>query len=64
MDNQQTLRTQVKLVKAQYDDIFYKDFASFLGMNENSFYNWLNGYYKLSSEKVRKLRDVLVDLLD
>lgn len=64
MNTQDKLRKQVKLVKAEYDDIYYKSFAEYLEMNEHSFYNWLNGYYKLSADKVSKLQEVLVDLLD
>lgn len=64
MNTQDKLRKQVKLVKAEYDDIYYKHFADFLDMNEHSFYNWLNGYYKLSADKSNKLHEILVDLLD
>lgn len=63
MREQEVLRKQVKRVKAEYDDIYYKNFAEFLGINEHSFYNWLNGYYKLSADKADKLHDVIIDLL-
>lgn len=64
MREQEVLRKQVKRVKAEYDDIYYKNFAEFLGINEHSFYNWLNGYYKLSADKAEKLHDVIIDLLE
>ena len=52
------------MAKAMNDDIYYKDFASYLDMTEHAFYNWLNGYYKLSRANVLKLRDVVIDLID
>lgn len=61
---QDILRRQVKMAKAMNDDIYYKDFASYLDMTEHAFYNWLNGYYKLSRANVLKLRDVVIDLID
>ena len=64
MTKQDKLRKQVKLVKAEYDDIYYKSFAEYLDINEHSFYNWLNGYYDLSASKVSKLNEVIIDLLD
>lgn len=64
MEQQNTLRKQVRLVKAEYDDIYYKDFAEYLDINIHSFYNWLNGYYELSANKETKLKEVIIDLLD
>lgn len=61
---QDILRRQVKIAKATNDDIYYKDFASYLNMTEHAFYNWLNGYYNLSRANVLKLRDVVIDLID
>lgn len=61
---QDFLRKQVKLAKALNDDIFYKDFAEYLEITEHSFYNWIKGYYELSSQKARKLYNVIVDLID
>lgn len=60
---QEILRKKVKLVKVEYDDIYYKDLAEFLQITEHSFYNWLNGYYELSRAKAIKLNDILCDLL-
>lgn len=59
---QEFLRKQVKIAKALNDDIFYKDFADYLEITEHSFYNWLKGYYNLSSKKEQKLRDIVIDL--
>ena len=64
MKQQDRLRKQVRLVKAEYDDIYYKDFAEYLDINIHSFYNWLNGYYELSANKETKLKEVIIDLLD
>lgn len=52
------------MAKALNEDIYYKDFASYLDMTEHAFYNWLHGYYNLSSNNVMKLRDVVIDLID
>lgn len=61
---QKKLRDQVKIVKALYGDIFtYKDFADYLNININSFYNWLNGYYNLGKEKEEKLQVLINDIL-
>ena len=60
---QENLRKQVKIAKAMNDDIYYKDFAEYLDITEHSFYNWLKGYYKLNSTNVRKLRDIVSDLI-
>ena len=61
---QDEVRKMVKLAKALNDDVYYRDFADYLNINSHSFYNWLKGYYKLSSDKLYKLRDVVVDLAD
>ena len=60
---QDILRKQVKYAKAEYDDITYKDFASYIDITEHSFYNWLHGYYDLSAPKKKKLQEIVVDLL-
>ena len=64
MKQQDILRKNIKLIKAEYDDIYYKDFAEYLKINEHSFYNWLHGYYSLSRDKVNLLNDIIIDLLD
>ena len=63
MFEQENLRRQVKIAKAMNEDIYYKDFAEYLDITEHSFYNWLKGYYELSSSKAHKLRDVVSDLI-
>ena len=61
---QQWLRRQTKIAKACNEDILYKDFADYLEINVNSFYNWLNGYYQLSTDKAKKLEEIVIDLID
>lgn len=61
---QDFLRKQVKHAKAEYDDIFFKDFATYIDITEHAFYNWLHGYYNLSNSKIIKLQEILIDLLD
>ena len=56
------VRKMVKLAKAKNDDIYYKDFAEYLGISNHGFYNWLNGYYELGEEKERKLLDIVIEL--
>lgn len=61
---QEKLREQVKIIKAMYGDEYkYIDFAEYLEMNINSFYNWLNGYYNLGTEREQKLKDIVNDIL-
>ena len=55
------LRTQVKLLKA-LQGISYKEIAEFLEIRQDSFYNWLKGYYDFSEERQRRLLDVIVCL--
>lgn len=63
MKQQDILRKKVKLVKAEYEDIYFKDFADYLHVSTHGFYNWLNGYYDLSRATAERLRELLVDLL-
>lgn len=44
------LRRKCKELKA-FQDISYKEMATYLEIKRNSFYNWLKGYYNLSIEK-------------
>ena len=64
MTDQERLRIRVKLAKVYNQDIYYKDFADYIDISINSFYNWLNGYYNLGSDKYKKLKSVIDDLLD
>ena len=60
---QDYLRKQVKIAKAEYNDIYFKDFASYINITEHSFYNWLNGYYDLSEGNYKRLKEVVLGLL-
>ena len=64
MKQQDTLRKQVKLAKACTDWLTFKDLAATLDITDHSFYNWLNGYYELSSKKAAQLQDLIIDLID
>lgn len=44
------LRIEVKLLKAMYG-VSYKEIAEFLEIRQDSFYNWLKGYYNLCEER-------------
>ena len=55
------LRNDVKLLKA-LQGISYKEIAGFLEIRQDSFYNWLKGYYDLGEEKQRRLLDVIACL--
>jgi len=61
---QDKLREQARVARAINHDCFtYADFADYLEISVNSFYNWLNGYYDLSSKKADNLNSFLSDLL-
>lgn len=64
MNKQDELRKQTRIAKACNEDITYKDFAESIGLTINSFYNWLNGYYELSSTKAKYLEDIVINLAD
>lgn len=55
------LRKEVKLLKA-LQGISYKEIAEFLEIRQDSFYNWLKGYYEFSEERQRRLFDVIACL--
>lgn len=61
--NQDELRKYVKMAKACNEDITYKDFAEYLEININSFYNWINKSYDLSNKKAEKLLDFVSCLI-
>ena len=61
---QDEVRKLVKLAKALNDDIYYNQFAEYLNITNHSFYNRLNGYYRLSREKLYKLLDIVIDLAE
>lgn len=55
------LRQQVKLLKA-LQNISYKEIAEYLEIKQDSFYNWLKGYYNLSAEKQDRLKDIISNI--
>ena len=58
----ENLRKEVKLLKA-LQGVTYKELAEeYLGIRQDSFYAWLNGYYDLGQEKQQQLYDVVVTL--
>ena len=57
------LRQQVKLVKAYNDDWSYKQMAEVIEISTHAFYNWLHGYYTLSTKKRMELENLVSDLL-
>lgn len=52
------LRNDVKLLKA-LQGISYKEIAELLEIRQDSFYNWLKGYYEFGEEKQHRLFDVI-----
>lgn len=63
-DKQEFLREQVKRLKWQ-EDITYREVAEdLLEMNYNSFINWLHRYCDLGSDKIEKLYDYVICMLD
>ena len=55
------LRNEVKLLKA-LQGISYKEIAGFLEIRQDSFYNWLKGYYDLGEERQRRLWEIIACL--
>ena len=52
------LRKEVKLLKA-LQGISYKEVAEFLEIRQDSFYNWLKGYYEFGHTRQARLIDVI-----
>lgn len=63
MNTQDKLRFRVKIAKIQNDDWTYKAMAEAIDIDTHSFYNWMNGYYKLSDKKYSELDSLIDDLL-
>lgn len=63
MKQQDYLRQQVKLAKALNDDWSFRAMSEVIQISPNAFYNWLNGYQKLSQKKARELLSLVDDLL-
>ena len=61
---QEILRKQVKLAKALNDDWSFKQMGEAIEITAHAFYNWLHGYYELSSQKERQLQSLISDLLE
>lgn len=57
----ETLRTECKVLKA-LQNVSYKEFAEYLEIKQQSFYNWLKGEYDLSQEKQQKLFEIITNL--
>lgn len=55
------LRKEVKLLHT-FQNIKYKEFAEYLEISSNSFWNWLHGYYNFGDEKIALLKDIVSDL--
>lgn len=52
------LRKDVKLLKA-LQGISYKEIAELLEIRQDSFYNWLKGYYEFGEERQNRLIEVI-----
>ena len=61
MNNNEKLRQQVKILKA-LQNVSYKEFAEYLEIKQQSFYNWLKGSYDLSFKKQIKLQEIIITL--
>lgn len=60
--NDNTLRKQVKLLKATGSIQNYYEIAELLEMSKSSFYNWLNKDYNLGYEKKLLLNNIINNL--
>ena len=52
------LRKEVKLLKA-LQGVSYKEIAELLEIRQDSFYNWLKGYYEFGEERQHRLLEVI-----
>lgn len=52
------LRKDVKLLKA-LQNVSYKEIAELLEIRQDSFYNWLKGYYDFGEERQNRLLDIV-----
>lgn len=55
------LRKEVKLLKA-LQNVSYKELAEYLEIRTDSFYCWLKGYFDLSYNKQRRLKEIIEDI--
>ena len=61
---QEKLRKEVKLAKALNEEWSYKQMSEVIAITPHAFYNWLHGYYELSSRKLMELDSLISDLLE
>lgn len=59
----ENLRNLVRIAKALDSDITYKVIAERLEITPGAFYNYLKGYYELSSGKKKILKEYLEDII-
>ena len=52
------LRKDVKLLKA-LQNVSYKEIAELLEIRQDSFYNWLKGYYDFGEERQNRLLEIV-----
>lgn len=52
------LRKDVKLLKA-LQGVSYKEIAELLEIRQDSFYNWLKGYYDFGEKRQDRLYDII-----
>lgn len=60
--NDDELRKEIRILKAIEQIDSFAELADMIGIKIHSFYNWLNGYYNLSSDKKRCLKNIVDDL--
>ena len=64
IQSQNYLRTKAKIAIAENEgDFTCADFADFLQIKIDSYYNWINRQYNLCKDKERKFNGFLDDLL-
>ena len=52
------LRQKAKALKA-FQNVRYKELAELLEIRADSFYNWLNGQYDFSAERLNRLYEII-----
>ena len=52
------LRKEVKILKA-LQGVSYKEIAELLEIRQDSFYNWLKGYYEFGNERQHRILEVI-----
>lgn len=59
--NDEMLRKDIKLLKA-LQNITYREIAEYLEVKECSFYAWIQGKYNFSTERKRRLYEIIATL--